>query len=83
LLRVVVHGPSSLLEIHELLTILPHHAGRDVVGTESIAELCPLYLIVHGASGGVVGPPCAGVTTQLLCGEEGLLLFGVAQEPEL
>jgi hypothetical protein len=34
-------------------------------------------------SGGVVGPPRAGVPTQLLCGEEGYLYFGAAQEPEL
>jgi hypothetical protein len=83
LLRVVVHGTSSLLEIHELLALLPHHTGGDVVGMESITELRPWYLIVHGASGGVVGPPCAGVTTQLLHGEEGLLHFGASQEPKL
>jgi hypothetical protein len=33
-------------------------------------------------SGGVVGPPCAGVTPQLLRGEEGLLHLGAAQEPK-
>jgi hypothetical protein len=53
------------------------------VGVESIAELSPRHLVVRGASGGVVGPPCAGITTQLLHGEEGLLHFGAAQEPEL
>jgi hypothetical protein len=40
-LRVVVHEPSSLLEVHELLVLLPHHASGDVVGVESIAELSP------------------------------------------
>jgi hypothetical protein len=28
-------------------------------------------------------PPCAGVTTQLLCGEKGLLHLSAAQEPKL
>jgi hypothetical protein len=83
LLGVVMHGPSSLLEVHELLALLPHHACGDVVGTESIPELSPRYLIVHGASSGVVDPPRTGVTPQLLCDEEGLLHLGVAQEPEL
>jgi hypothetical protein len=80
---VVVHGPSSLLEVYELLALLPHHACGDVVGTEGIAELSPRHLVIHGASGGVVGPPRAGVTPQLLCGEEGLLHLGVLQKPEL
>jgi hypothetical protein len=48
LLRVVVHGSSSLLEVHELLTLLPHHAGGDVVGTKSIAELCPRHIVIRG-----------------------------------
>jgi hypothetical protein len=82
LLGVVMHGPSSLLEIHELLTLLPHHACGDVVGAKNIAELSPRHLLVHGASGGVVGPPRAGVTTQLLHGEDGLLHLGTAQEPK-
>jgi hypothetical protein len=50
---------------------------------EGIAKFSPRYLIVRGVSGGVVGPPHAGVSTQLLRGEEGLLHFGAAQEPEL
>jgi hypothetical protein len=78
-----VHGPSSLLDFHELLVLLPHHAHGDVVGAESIAELNPRHLVVHGASGGVVGPPHVGVTTQLLRSEEGLLHLGAAQEPKL
>jgi hypothetical protein len=53
------------------------------VGAESITELSPRHLVVHRASDGVVGPPRAGVTTQQLRGEDGLLHFGVAQEPEL
>jgi hypothetical protein len=83
LLGVVVHGPSSLLEVHELLALLPHHAGGDVVGVEGIVELSPQYLIVRGVSGGVVGPPRAGDTTQLLRGEEDLLHFSAVQEPKL
>jgi hypothetical protein len=39
LLRIVMHGPPSLLEVHEFLALLPHHACGDVVGTEGIAEL--------------------------------------------
>jgi hypothetical protein len=33
---------------------------------ESTVKLSPRQLIFRGASGGVVGPPHAGVTTQLL-----------------
>jgi hypothetical protein len=83
LLGVVVHGPSSLLEAHELLALLPHHACRDVVGAEGIAELSQWHMVIRGASGGVVGTPCAGITPQLLHGEEGLLDLGAAQESEL
>jgi hypothetical protein len=83
LLGIVVHRSSSLLEIYELLALLPHHAGGNVVGTEGTAELDPRHLVIRGASGGVVGPPRAGVTPQLLRGEEGLLHLGAAQEPEL
>jgi hypothetical protein len=83
LLGVVVYGSSSLLEVHELLALLPHHACGDVVGAEGIAELSPRHLVIRGVSGGVVGPPCAGVTPQLLHGEEGLLHLGAVQEPKL
>jgi hypothetical protein len=77
-----MHGPSSLLKVHEFLALLPHHACGDVVGMKGVAELSPWHLVVRGASGGVVGPPRAGVTPQLLRGEEGLLHLGAAQEPE-
>jgi hypothetical protein len=74
-----MHGrSSSLLEVHELLALLPHDACGDVVGAEGITELSPRHLIIRGASGGVVGPPRAGVTPQLLCGEEGLLHLDAA-----
>jgi hypothetical protein len=63
--------------------LLPHHARGDVVGAESITELSPRHLVIRGASGGVVGPPRAGVAPQLLRGEDGLLHHGVAQEPKL
>jgi hypothetical protein len=83
LLGLVVHGFASLLEVHELLVLLPHHACGDVVGVEGIVELSPRHLVVRGASDGVIGPPRADVTPQLLHGEEGLLHLGAAQEPEL
>jgi hypothetical protein len=69
LLGIVMHGPSSLLEVHEFLVLLPHHARGDVVGVEGILELGPRHLVIHGVSGGVVGPPRVGVTPQLLRGE--------------
>jgi hypothetical protein len=78
-----MHGSSSLLEVHELLALLRHHASGDVVGVKGIAELNPRHLVIRGASGGVVGPPRAGVTPQLLRSEEGLLHLGAAQEAEL
>jgi hypothetical protein len=83
LLGVVMHGPSSLLKIREFLALLSHHVGGDVVGTESIMELSAWHLVIRGKSGGVIGPPRAGVTPKLLRGEEGLLHLGAAQEPEL
>jgi hypothetical protein len=83
LLEVVMHGPSSLLEVHELLALLPPHAGVDVVGVKGIVELNPRHLVVRGVSGGVVGPPRAGLPTQLVRDEEGLLHFGATQEPKL
>jgi hypothetical protein len=78
-----MHRQSTLLYVHELLAFLSHHACWDVVGAESAAELGPQHLVVCGASSGVVGPPCAGVTTQLMCGEEGLLHLRAVQEPKL
>jgi hypothetical protein len=62
LLGVVVHGSSSLLDVHELLVLLPHHADRDVVGVEGITELSPRHLVIRGASGSVVGPPRVSIT---------------------
>jgi hypothetical protein len=78
-----MHEPSTLLYVHELLAFLSHHACWNVVGAESAVELGPQHLVHCGASGGVVGPPCAGVATQLLCGEEGLLHLCAVQEPKL
>jgi hypothetical protein len=78
-----MHGSSSLLEVHELLVLLPHHACGNVVGAESIAELNPRQLVIRRASGGVVGSPRADVTPQLLRSEEGLLHLGATQEPKL
>jgi hypothetical protein len=57
-----MHRHSFLLEVHELVALLPHHACGDVVGVENIAELSPRYMVIRGASGGVVGPLRAGVT---------------------
>jgi hypothetical protein len=78
-----MHGPSSLLEVHELLALLPHHACGDVVGAKSIAELRPRHLVIRGASGGVVDSPRADVTPQLLRDEEGLLHLGAGKSPNL
>jgi hypothetical protein len=83
LLGVVVHEPSSLLDVHELLSLLPHHTCGDVVGAKSITELSPRHSVIRGVSVDVVGPPCASVTPQLLRGEEVLLHFRAAQEPIL
>jgi hypothetical protein len=83
LLGIVMHGSSSLLEVHELLALLPHHACGDVVGVEGIVEFSPRHLVIRGASGSVVGPPRAGVIPQLLRGEEGLLHLNAVQEPKL
>jgi hypothetical protein len=59
LFGVVMDRSSSLLEVRELLALLPHYAGGNVVDAEGIAKLGPRHLVVRGASGGVVGPPCA------------------------
>jgi hypothetical protein len=40
-------------------------------------------VVVRGASGGVVGPPRASISPQLLHGEGNLLLLCVVQEPKL
>jgi hypothetical protein len=82
-LKVVVQGPSTLLYVHELLAFLSHHVCWNVVGVKSTAEFDPRHLVVCGASGGVVGPPRAGITTQLLRGEEGLLHLRAVIEPKL
>jgi hypothetical protein len=50
-----MHGPSTLLYVHELLAFLSHHACWNVVGAESAAELGPRHLVLCGVSGGVVG----------------------------
>jgi hypothetical protein len=78
-----MHGPSTLLQVHELLTLLPHHICWDVVGAERAAELGPRHLVVHRASDGVVGPSCISVAMQLLRGEESLLHFCAVQLPKL
>jgi hypothetical protein len=83
LLGLVMHGPSSMLEVHEFFMLLPHHASGDLVGMKGVTELSPWHLVVHGVSGGVVDPPRAGVTPQLLRDEEGLLHLSAAQEPKL
>jgi hypothetical protein len=43
------------------------------MGAEGAAELGPWHLVVHGASGGVVGSPLTGISRHLLHGEESLL----------
>jgi hypothetical protein len=53
------------------------------VDVKSAAELSLRHLVVCGASGGVVSPPCPGVVTQLLHGKESLLHLHAVQEPKL
>jgi hypothetical protein len=53
------------------------------VGAESTAEFSPRHLVVRRVSGGVVGPPRAGIATQLLHDEESLLHLCAVQEPKL
>jgi hypothetical protein len=48
-----------------------------------MGERCPWHLVVHGASGGVVGPPCTSIITQLLRSEERSLHLNAVQEPKL
>jgi hypothetical protein len=43
------------------------------MGAEGTAELNPWHLVVHGVSGGVVSPPHASVSPQLLRDEESVL----------
>jgi hypothetical protein len=78
-----MHRLSTLLLVHELLRVLPHLTCWDVVGAESAAELSLRHLVVHGASGVVVGPPCAGIATHLLCGEESFLHLYAVKKPKL
>jgi hypothetical protein len=52
------------------------------VGAKGPVKLNPRHLVVREASDGVIGPPCTGITTQLLRGEEGLLHLCAAQEPK-
>jgi hypothetical protein len=53
------------------------------VGVEGTVEVSPRHLVVHGASGDVVGPPRAGIIMQLLRSEESLLHLHAVQEPKL
>jgi hypothetical protein len=82
-LGVLMHGPSTLLEVHEFLVLPSHDARGDVMGVESLTKLIPRHLIVHGASDDVVGPPYTRISPQLMCDEEGLLSLSATQEPEL
>jgi hypothetical protein len=68
-----MHRPSALLEVHEFLVLPSHDARGDVMGAECLTKLVPQHLIVHRVSGGVVGPPCTRISSQVLCGKEGLL----------
>jgi hypothetical protein len=78
-----MHGPSILLWVHKLLTLSPHHARWNVVDAKSTTKLNPWHLVVRGVSGSIVGPPRAGVTTQLMCNEESLLHLRAMFEPKL
>jgi hypothetical protein len=56
-LGILMHGPSTLLEVHEFLMLPSHDTRGDMMGVEGLTKLTPRHLIVRGASGGVVGPP--------------------------
>jgi hypothetical protein len=60
-----------------------HDAHGDVMGAEGLTKLTPRHLIVHGASGGVIGPPRICISSQLLYDEEGFLSLYAVQEPKL
>jgi hypothetical protein len=70
-----VYRPSALIQVHKLLILPSHYNCRDVMGVEIVAELSSWHLVIHGASGDIVGPPCAGVSLQLLHGKENLLML--------
>jgi hypothetical protein len=72
-LSILMHEPSTLLEVHEFLMLPSHDTCGNVKGVEGLAILTPWHLIVHRASGSVIGPPHARISPHLLCGEEGLL----------
>jgi hypothetical protein len=64
--------------------MLPLHDGCwDVLSTEGLTKLVPQQLIASRTGGGVVGPPCLGITLQLLHDEVCLLMLSVAEEPKL
>jgi hypothetical protein len=72
-----MYEPFTLLLVYKLLVLSPHHVCWNVMSVECAVELGPWHLIVHGVSGGVVGPSCAGVSAQLPRGEESLLNFHI------
>jgi hypothetical protein len=50
--------------------------------TEGFKELSPLHLVSR-TSGSEVGPPCSGITKQLLDHKQHLLVRGIVVELEL
>jgi hypothetical protein len=51
LLGIVMHRPSSLLEVHEFLMLLPHHTCGDVVGAKDISLEIKLSIIANLSNG--------------------------------
>jgi hypothetical protein len=83
LLDVLVHTARTLLEVQELMKLASHQARRNVVSTESCAELSPRHLVAVLNSGGEVSPPSTHGPMKLLGHEQSLLELSVVQKPKL
>jgi hypothetical protein len=59
-----------------------HNACWDVLHKKGFTKLDTLHL-VNRASGGEVGPPCSGITQQLLSCQQGFLILRIVEEPKL
>jgi hypothetical protein len=76
-LVVLVHTARTLLQVQELLKLASHQGHRDVVPTESCAELGPRHLVAVLNSGSEVSPPSTRGSMKLLGCEQGLLVLGI------
>jgi hypothetical protein len=72
-LLVLIHSVGSLLKVQLLLQLAVHQVIRDVVPSESLAELCPWHMIAIGKGGGEGHPPGTHNPVELLGREHCLL----------